>query len=99
MTVVHLVPAMEHGGVESVVRDLNRVVVGTGWRSVVISKGGRLSELIEAEGGRHVAIDLKSKNPLTYFTRALKLRRKLKYLLSEDAKLIVCASANANRSA
>ena len=91
MTVVHLVPAMEQGGVESVVRDLNRVVVGAGWRSVVVSKGGRLVERIVADGGRHVEMDLKSKNPLTYFTRALRLRRKLTELAAEDAKLLVCA--------
>ncbi len=82
---------MEQGGVESVVCDLNRVVVGAGWRSVVISKGGRLAERIAAAGGRHVALDLKSKNPLTYFSRALKLRRKLKELAAEDPKLLVCA--------
>ena len=91
MTVVHLVPAMEQGGVESVVCDLNRVVVGAGWRSVVVSKGGRLVGRIEADGGRHVALDLKSKNPLTYLSRALGLRRKLKELAEADPKLLVCA--------
>ena len=91
MTVVHLVPAMEQGGVESVVCDLNRAAAAWGWRSVVISKGGRLAERIEADGGRHVAMDLKSKNPLTYFSRALKLRRKLRELAAEDGKLLVCA--------
>ena len=91
MTVVHLVPAMEQGGVESVVCDLNRVVVGAKWRSVVLSKGGRLAERIAADGGRHVAMDLKSKNPLTYFTRALSLRRKLRELAAEDPRLVVCA--------
>ena len=91
MTVVHLVPAMEQGGVESVVCDLNRIVVGAGWRSVVVSKGGRLVGRIEADGGRHVALDLKSKNPLTYLSRALGLRRKLKELAEADPKLLVCA--------
>ena len=91
MTVVHLVPAMEQGGVESVVCDLNRAAAVAGWRSVVISKGGRLAERIAADGGRHVAMDLKSKNPLTYFSRALGLRRKLRELASEDNKLLVCA--------
>ena len=33
---------------------------------------------IAAAGGRHVALDLKSKNPLTYFTRAWKLRKILR---------------------
>ena len=84
MKVVHLLPALEQGGVESVVCDLVRELgdgeQGTGnrWESVVVSKGGRLVEKIEAAGGRHIALDLKSKNPLTYFSRAGKLRRILR---------------------
>ena len=76
MKVVHLLPALEQGGVETVVCDL--VSALDGCESVVISKGGRLVARIEAGGGRHVALDLKSKNPLTYFTRAWKLRRILR---------------------
>lgn len=77
MKIVHLLPALEQGGVESVVCDLVR---GSGIRceSVVISEGGRLVERIEAAGGRHIAFDLKSKNPLTYFSRVWKLRRILR---------------------
>lgn len=82
---------MEQGGVESVVCDLNRVAAGAGWRSVVMSKGGRLAERIEADGGRHVAIDLKSKNPFAYFARALQLRRRLRELAAEDSRILVCA--------
>ena len=74
MKVVHLLPALEQGGVETVVCDLVREF-GSG---VVISKGGRLVEKVEAAGGRHIALDLKSKNPLTYFTRAWRLRRILR---------------------
>ena len=77
MKVVHLLPALEQGGVESVVCDLVREL-GNRWESVVISKGGRLVEKIERAGGRHIALDLKSKNPLTYFTRAWKLRKILR---------------------
>lgn len=87
MKVVHLVPAMEQGGVETVVCDLNRVVVGAGWENVVVSRGGRLVATIEADGGRHVALDLKSKNPLTYFQRAWRLRR----LLKAEKPDLVCA--------
>jgi len=73
MKVIHLVPAMEQGGVESVVCDLNRVLTKAGWQSIVISKGGRLVERVERDGGRHVALDLKSKNPLTYVSRVVRL--------------------------
>lgn len=91
MTVVHLVPEMEHGGVESVVCDLNRAVAKAGWRSVVVSRGGRLAERIAKDGGRHVALDVKSKNPLTYFRRARRLRRFLGELAADGDKMLVCA--------
>ena len=101
-TVVHLVPAMEQGGVERVVCDLNRALVRAGWRSVVVSRGGRLVRQIVADGGEHVALDLKSKNPLTYLTRAWKLRRAIQKIAKgrrddsdvrddRDARLVVCA--------
>ena len=82
MKVVHLLPALEQGGVESVVCDLVRALP---CNSVVVSKGGRLVKRIEAAGGRHVAMDLKSKNPVTYFTRAWKLR---KFLRAEQPDLV-----------
>ena len=87
MKVLHLVPAMEQGGVETVVLALNRIVVGSGWESVVVSKGGRLVERLVADGGRHVTLDVKSKNPLTYFSRAWKLRK----LLKAEKPDLVCA--------
>ena len=77
MKTLQLVPAMEQGGVERGVVEMNRVIVGAGWENVVVSAGGRLAEQIEADGGRHVRIDVKSKNPLTFFFRAAALRRVL----------------------
>lgn len=44
-------------------------------------------EKTERAGGRHIALDLKSKNPLTYFTRAWKLRR----ILRAEKPDLVCA--------
>ena len=43
MKVVHLVPAMEQGGVESVVRDLNRALARAGHESVVAAMSGLTS--------------------------------------------------------
>lgn len=81
---------MEEGGVESVVLSLNRELVRAGHRSVVISRGGKLISRVEAEGGRSVLLDLKSKNPLTYFSRAYALRRVLK-ALNASSDVVVCA--------
>ena len=68
---------MEQGGVETVVCGINRLLAEAGWETVVVSGGGRLAGEIERAGGRHVTVDLKSKNPLTYFVRAARLRRVL----------------------
>lgn len=87
MRVVHLVPAMEQGGVETVVLNLNRVLAEAGHESIVISRGGKLAARIEREGGRHLALEMKSKNPLTYLSRAWKLRKVLKSLKPD----LVCA--------
>lgn len=81
---------MEEGGVESVVLFLNRALTRAGHRSVVLSRGGRLVARLEADGGLHRAIDLKSKNPLSYFARALRLRRMLGEMSERsDAPLVV----------
>ena len=76
MKVVHLLPALEQGGVETVVCNLVKAL--SDCESVVVSKGGRLVKNVEAAGGRHIALDLKSKNPLTCFMRAGKLRKILR---------------------
>ena len=80
---------MEQGGVESVVCDLNRALAGAGHESIVVSRGGGLVERIVKDGGRHIALDLKSKNPLTYFARAAALRRALMPLVAPQT--LVCA--------
>jgi len=75
--IVQLVPAMEQGGVERGVVEMNRAIVARGWENVVVAKGGRLLDQIERDGGRVVRLDVKSKNPFTYFARAAKLRKLL----------------------
>ncbi len=87
MKVMQLVPAMEQGGVERGVTEMNRAFAAHGWENVVVSAGGRLAETIVADGGRHVTLDVKSKNPLTYFARTHRLRA----LLDAERPDAVCA--------
>lgn len=84
---------MEEGGVERVVLSLNRLLVQAGLRSVVLSRGGKLVPQLEKDGGRHVALDLKSKNPLSFFLRVRRLRSLLSALRAEapDEPCVVCA--------
>jgi glycosyltransferase involved in cell wall biosynthesis len=83
---LQIVPAMDQGGVERGVVEVNRALVADGWENVVVSAGGRLVSQIESDGGRHISLDVKSKNPLTYFSRAAKLRR----LLEAEKPNVVC---------
>ena len=87
MKTLQLVPAMEQGGVERGVVEVNRAIVSAGWENVVVSAGGRLVDQIVADGGRHVEMDVKSKNPLTCISRALRLRK----ILKAERPDVVCA--------
>ena len=74
MKIVQLVPAMDQGGVERGIVEMNRVLVAAGHDNLVVSAGGRLEEQVLAAGGRTARVDIKSKNPLTAFSRARTLR-------------------------
>ncbi len=77
MHILQILPALDEGGVERGTVELNREFVKRGLVSTVISRGGRLAETIEREGGRHLTLDMKSKNPLTVPQRITALRRTL----------------------
>lgn len=80
MRVVQMLPALNEGGVERGTVELNREFTARGVESVVISAGGRLAPQIGQDGGRHVAFDVASKNPLTVPWRLMRLRRILREL-------------------
>ena len=77
MHIVQILPALDEGGVERGTVELNRAFVQRGVTSTVISSGGRLAEAVVQDGGRHLTLEVKSKNPLTALARAARLRRAL----------------------
>lgn len=85
MKILQLVPAMEQGGVERGVVEMNRVLVGSGRQNIVISAGGRLAEQIVHDGAIHIKLDVKSKNPFTFLYRAWRLRRTLRKIRPDVA--------------
>ena len=80
MHIVQILPALDEGGVERGTVELNREFVRRGHASTVISSGGRLAPEIERDGGRHLRLDVKSKNPLTVPARVRALRQALREL-------------------
>ncbi len=80
MHIVHLLPELNQGGVETIVLSLNRELVGRGHQSTVISNGGTLTEQIVKDGGRHITLNICSKNPLTVPARVHRLKTALSKL-------------------
>jgi len=80
MKIVQLLPELNEGGVERGVMELSRELVKLGHESIVISAGGRLVKQIEKDGGKHITLDICSKNILTAPLRV----RKLNIILKEQ---------------
>ena len=80
MRILQILPSLNDGGVERGTVDSNRLYVAAGHESIVLSAGGKRAARIEADGGRHVTLDVRSKNPLTAPFRAHALRRLLRAL-------------------
>lgn len=72
-TVLQVLPRLETGGVERGTVEIADAVARAGWRALVASEGGRMVDALERAGGRHVALPLASRNPLTVWRNAGRL--------------------------
>ncbi len=81
---MQVLPELEGGGVERGTLEINRALVARGHRSMVVSAGGRLVKQLEEQGGRHLTLNLREKNPLTL----LKTGRLRRLIAAEQADLI-----------
>tara|TARA_B100001057_G_scaffold495787_1_gene595612 strand:+ start:389 stop:1528 length:1140 start_codon:yes stop_codon:yes gene_type:complete len=75
ISVIQLLPELNEGGVERGVVELNREFVLRGIESHVISKGGRLVDQINTDGGYHHTLNICDKNPLILPLRIYQLRK------------------------
>lgn len=73
--VLQVLPALNAGGVEQGVIDLNAAIVKAGGHSVVVSAGGQRAHEITRGGGTHVPLPVHSKNPLTIAASIGRLRK------------------------
>ena len=49
-TILQVLPALDSGGVERGTLEISEAIMASSWRSLVISKGGRLVEALERQG-------------------------------------------------
>ena len=65
--VVQVLPALNSGGVERGTLEMAEHLVKKGWKSVVISSGGRLEQRLVRQGSLHINLPSHTKNPLRWF--------------------------------
>jgi len=83
-TVVQMLPALNSGGVERGTVDLSLALVKAGFRSIVISSGGRLNKELSEHGAEHVNWSVGKKSLFT-FRYVLSVRN---FLLREKVDIL-----------
>ena len=66
LTVVQLLPALDAGGVERSTLEIADALVRDGHRAIVVSKGGRMLQRLQAIGAEHITLDIGRKSLLTF---------------------------------
>src|ERR1700733_11404280 len=65
MNILQILPEMNVGGVETGTVDLAKYLVAHGHKSVVVSHGGDLVEVLESQGTKHYTLPVHKKNIFT----------------------------------
>jgi glycosyltransferase involved in cell wall biosynthesis len=73
--IMQVLPALNSGGVEQGVVDINAAIVAAGGRSIVVSSGGKRVHEITRAGGTHIVLPVHSKNPLVMAANIVRLRK------------------------
>jgi hypothetical protein len=68
--VLQIIPSLDSGGAERTTLDIAKALVTEGWRSLVLSEGGRLEAEIERAGAELIRMPVASKNALTVLKNA-----------------------------
>jgi glycosyltransferase involved in cell wall biosynthesis len=79
LTILQTLPALEGGGVERGTLEVSDEIVRRGWRSIVVSAGGRMVADLEAGGAAHITMPIGAKGP-----RALLCIGRLRRVLRDE---------------
>ena len=75
LTILQVIPNMGAGGAEQTTVDVTAALTKAGHKAIIVSNGGpRVIELQRA-GGLHIELPVHSKNPLTIWSNAKKLKK------------------------
>jgi glycosyltransferase involved in cell wall biosynthesis len=89
--ILQVLPALFSGGVERGTVEIAEAIVASGFRALVASAGGPMAAEVERVGGRHVALPLDAKDPVTILRNA----GRLAVLAREEGAAILHARSRA----
>ncbi len=75
LIIVQVIPNMGAGGAEQTTVDVTAALVAGGHKAIVVSNGGPRVIEIQRAGGIHIEMPVHSKNPLTIWRNAKKLKK------------------------
>jgi glycosyltransferase involved in cell wall biosynthesis len=73
ITVLIVVPTLDGGAADAGAVELVRILASAGFRTIVVSRAGRLVADVTTAGGEFVPLDVSSNNPLLMLRNAIKL--------------------------
>lgn len=76
--ILQVIPTLQTGGAEQTTLDIGDALVKLGWKSLVASQGGRMVHKLVDNGTTHIEMPLDTKNPLSIYLNAWRLRRLIK---------------------
>ena len=72
-TILHVLPALNSGGVELSVLEQTDAIANKGWSPIVASQGGQLVSNLEEKGIEHISLPLVLRNPISILLNSTRL--------------------------
>ena len=85
LRLLQIVPSLESGGVEQGTIDVANYIAGKGFKSVIVSNGGKMITHLNNKIVNHINLPVHSKNPYVIFKNIKKIR---KIILNNNINLI-----------
>ncbi|HSQ97536.1 MAG TPA: glycosyltransferase family 4 protein [Rickettsiales bacterium] len=77
-TILQIIPSLTSGGIERGVVEINNYLVKHNFNSIVLSVGGKMVYQIEQSGGRHITLNVDTKNPFKIWKNIKKIKEIIK---------------------
>lgn len=77
-TILQILPSLTSGGIERGVVEVNNYLVKNGYKSLVLSSGGKMVYQVEQGGGKHITLNVATKNPFKMWKNINKIAKIIK---------------------